>query len=42
MLDKAPSNPFPWVAGWSKLDPSRAPEGKHILINRYLRAIGVG
>ena len=32
MMGKAPSNPFLWSAGWTKLDPSRAPEGKHTLI----------
>lgn len=32
MMGKAPTNPFLWSAGWTKLDPSRAPEGKHTLI----------
>ena len=32
MMGKAPSNPFLWSAGWTKLDPGRAPEGKHTLI----------
>ncbi|ABQ68059.1 FAD dependent oxidoreductase [Rhizorhabdus wittichii RW1] len=27
-----PSDPFLWSACWTKLDPSRAPEGKHTLI----------
>lgn len=28
----APSNPFLWVACWTLMDPSRAPDGKHTLI----------
>ncbi|WP_371169272.1 phytoene desaturase family protein [Aliiroseovarius sp. 2305UL8-7] len=32
MMGKAPTNPFLWSAGWTKLDPGRAPEGKHTLI----------
>jgi len=28
----APSDPFLWVACWTKVDPTRAPEGKHTLI----------
>lgn len=32
LMGKAPTNPFLWSAGWSKLDPSRAPAGKHTLI----------
>ena len=32
MMGKAPTNPFLWSAGWTKLDPTRAPEGKHTLI----------
>ena len=28
----APSDPFLWTACWSKMDPSRAPIGKHTLI----------
>ncbi len=32
MMGKAPTNPFLWSAGWTKLDPSRAPAGKHTLI----------
>lgn len=32
MMGKPPTNPFLWSAGWTKLDPSRAPEGKHTLI----------
>ena len=32
MMGKAPGNPFLWSAGWTKLDPSRAPEGHHTLI----------
>lgn len=32
MMGKAPTNPFLWSAGWTKLDPSRAPDGKHTLI----------
>ena len=27
-----PSDPFLWVACWTKMDPTRAPEGKHTLI----------
>jgi len=27
-----PSNPFLWVACWTRVDPTRAPEGKHTLI----------
>lgn len=29
---QAPSDPFLWTAAWSRLDPSRAPEGKQTLI----------
>ncbi len=29
---KPPSDPFLWSACWTKLDPTRAPEGKHTLI----------
>ena len=32
MMGKAPTNPFLWSAGWTRLDPSRAPDGKHTLI----------
>ena len=32
MMGKPPSNPFLWSAGWTKLDPSRAPKDKHTLI----------
>ncbi len=32
LMGKAPTNPFLWSAGWTRLDPSRAPEGKHTLI----------
>ena len=32
LMGKAPSNPFLWCAGWTKLDPTRAPDGKHTLI----------
>jgi phytoene dehydrogenase-like protein len=28
----APTNPFLWVACWTLVDPSRAPDGKHTLI----------
>ena len=28
----APTRPFLWVACWTTIDPSRAPEGKHTLI----------
>ena len=28
----APSDPFLWTAAWTRMDPSRAPEGKHTLI----------
>jgi len=28
----APTNPFLWTACWTKMDPSRAPDGKHTLI----------
>jgi phytoene dehydrogenase-like protein len=28
----APTNPFLWVACWTLVDPTRAPEGKHTLI----------
>lgn len=28
----APSNPFLWVACWTLMDPTRAPQGKHTLI----------
>ncbi len=28
----APSDPFLWTASWTKLDPTRAPAGKHTLI----------
>lgn len=28
----APSNPFLWVACWTRVDPTRAPAGKHTLI----------
>ncbi|MFT5132367.1 MAG: phytoene dehydrogenase-like protein [Gammaproteobacteria bacterium] len=28
----APRNPFLWIACWTLLDPTRAPEGKHTLI----------
>lgn len=31
-LGKPPSDPFLWSACWTKLDPTRAPEGKHTLI----------
>ncbi len=31
-LGVPPSDPFLWSACWTKLDPSRAPEGKHTLI----------
>ena len=29
---KAPSDPFLWTAAWTRIDPSRAPDGKHTLI----------
>lgn len=29
---KPPADPFLWSACWTKMDPSRAPEGKHTLI----------
>ena len=32
LMGKAPTNPFLWSAGWTRLDPTRAPEGKHTLI----------
>ena len=32
MMGRAPTNPFLWSAGWTRLDPSRAPDGKHTLI----------
>ena len=32
MMGRAPTNPFLWSAGWTKLDPGRAPDGKHTLI----------
>ena len=32
LMGKAPSNPFLWSAGWTRLDPGRAPDGKHTLI----------
>ncbi|MGE4612531.1 MAG: NAD(P)/FAD-dependent oxidoreductase [Paracoccaceae bacterium] len=32
LMGKPPSNPFLWSAGWTKLDPTRAPDGKHTLI----------
>lgn len=28
----APSDPFLWTAAWTRMDPSRAPDGKHTLI----------
>ncbi len=28
----APSDPFLWTAAWTRMDPTRAPEGKHTLI----------
>jgi len=28
----APTNPFLWVACWTRIDPTRAPAGKHTLI----------
>lgn len=31
-MGKAPSDPFLWVACWTRLDPSRAPDGQHTLI----------
>ena len=31
-LGLPPSNPFLWVACWTRVDPTRAPEGKHTLI----------
>ena len=31
-LGKPPSDPFLWSACWTKLDPTRAPTGKHTLI----------
>ena len=29
---RAPQNPFLWSACWTKMDPTRAPDGKHTLI----------
>jgi phytoene dehydrogenase-like protein len=29
---EAPSDPFLWTAAWTRMDPTRAPEGKHTLI----------
>lgn len=29
---QAPSNPFLWTAAWTRMDPTRAPDGKHTLI----------
>ena len=29
---RAPADPFLWSACWTKMDPSRAPQGKHTLI----------
>ena len=29
---KAPTDPFLWTAAWTRMDPSRAPAGKHTLI----------
>ena len=31
-LGEPPTDPFLWSACWTKLDPSRAPDGKHTLI----------
>jgi len=31
-LGVAPTNPFLWVACWTLVDPTRAPDGKHTLI----------
>ena len=31
-MGMAPSDPFLWTAAWTRMDPSRAPEGKHTLI----------
>ena len=28
----APSDPFLWTAAWTRMDPTRAPDGKHTLI----------
>jgi phytoene dehydrogenase-like protein len=32
LMGELPSNPGLWAACWTKMDPSRAPEGKHTLI----------
>ncbi len=29
---KAPTDPFLWTAAWTRMDPTRAPDGKHTLI----------
>ena len=29
---KMPSDPFLWTAAWTRMDPTRAPDGKHTLI----------
>lgn len=29
---QAPSDPFLWTAAWTRMDPTRAPDGKHTLI----------
>jgi phytoene dehydrogenase-like protein len=31
-MGKAPSDPFLWTAAWTRMDPTRAPDGKHTLI----------
>ena len=31
-MGMVPSDPFLWTAAWTRMDPSRAPEGKHTLI----------